>query len=172
MLTDYNADAKGIACDEYTAVCIDTNGVARVFGSYPNSDDNAYFLRINCEIASNTPENINATMPLTWDHSGQAIKVYKIKGISTGLNSFDLNTWEDGTGGVWQNWSVLNGLLSESTSNPINCNSTEVYFEAQTNLNKLTKVIDVFGQEITPKNNQVLFYIYDDGMVEKRIVIE
>ena len=172
MLTDYNADAKGIACDEYTAVCIDTNGVARVFGSYPNSDDNAYFLRINCEIASNTPENINATMPLTWDHSGQAIKVYKIKGISTGLNSFDLNTWEDGTGGVWQNWSVLNGLLSESTSNPINCNSTEVYFEAQTNLNKLTKVIDVLGQEIRLKNNQVLFYIYDDGTVEKRIVIE
>ncbi len=35
---------RGIACDEYTAVCIDTSGVARVFGGAPTYDDNAYFL--------------------------------------------------------------------------------------------------------------------------------
>ncbi|MBT5273510.1 MAG: cyanophycinase [Flavobacteriales bacterium] len=172
MLTDYNSDAKGIACDEYTAVCIDTNGIARVYGGYPTYDDNAYFLRINCEISSNIPENITSSIPLTWDHSGQAIKVYKIKGISTGLNSFDLNTWEDGTGGVWENWSVLNGLLFESISNPINCNSTGIYLEDQTGSNKLTKVIDVLGKDAERENNQTLFYIYDDGTVEKKIIIE
>ncbi len=36
---------------------------------------------------------------------------------------------------------------------------------------KLQKVIDVLGRE-TKQTNQPLFYIYDDGTVEKRIVIE
>ena len=38
---DYGVFAKAIACDEYTSVCIDTNGLARVFGGYPAYDDNA-----------------------------------------------------------------------------------------------------------------------------------
>ncbi len=33
------------------------------------------------------------------------------------------------------------------------------------------KVVDIFGRE-TKQTNQPLFYIYDDGTVEKRIVIE
>ena len=34
------------------------------------------------------------------------------------------------------------------------------------------KIIDILGRETTPKPNQPLFYIYDDGTVEKRIAIE
>ena len=45
ILVDYGIEAKGIACDEYTAICIDTNGIARVYGDYPNYDDNAYFIQ-------------------------------------------------------------------------------------------------------------------------------
>ena len=37
---------------------------------------------------------------------------------------------------------------------------------------KLQKVIDILGRETKGKKNQPLFYIYDDGTVEKRIVIE
>jgi len=37
---------------------------------------------------------------------------------------------------------------------------------------KLQKVVDILGKETTPKTNTPLFYIYDDGTVEKRIVIE
>jgi N-acetylneuraminic acid mutarotase len=36
----------------------------------------------------------------------------------------------------------------------------------------LVKSIDVLGREINEKRNTLLFYIYDDGTVEKRIVIE
>ena len=36
---------------------------------------------------------------------------------------------------------------------------------------KLLKVTDLLGRE-TKQTNQPLFYIYDDGTVEKRIVIE
>ena len=35
MFADYGIEGKGIACDEYTAVCIDTNGLASVFGGFP-----------------------------------------------------------------------------------------------------------------------------------------
>ena len=172
MLTDYNSAAKGIACDEYTAVCIDTNGIAHVYGGFPTYDDNAYFLQINCEIPVNNPENITSNYPLTWGHNGQAIKVYKVKGISTGLNSFDLNTWEHGTGGIWENWSVLNGQLFESSSMPINCNSTGMYLQDQVVPKKLIKVIDILGREYIDLKNQLLFYIYDDGTVEKKVIIE
>ena len=47
---------KGIACDEYTAVCIDTTGWARVFGDFPAYDDNAYFLQMNCALSEGSPE--------------------------------------------------------------------------------------------------------------------
>ena len=37
---------------------------------------------------------------------------------------------------------------------------------------KLIKVVDIFGRKSTLRKNTLLFYIYDDGTVEKRIVIE
>ena len=41
------------------------------------------------------------------------------------------------------------------------------------NLHKqLIQVIDVFGRESTELKNQPLFYIYDDGTVEKKIILE
>jgi hypothetical protein len=44
---------------------------------------------------------------------------------------------------------------------------------SEININrKLIKIIDVLGRTTTAKNNNPLFYIYDDGIVEKRIVIE
>ncbi len=36
---------------------------------------------------------------------------------------------------------------------------------------RLLKVIDILGRE-TKQTNQPLFYIYDDGTVKKRIIIE
>ena len=37
---------------------------------------------------------------------------------------------------------------------------------------RILRIIDALGRETTPKPNTPLFYIYDDGTVEKRIVIE
>ena len=44
--------------------------------------------------------------------------------------------------------------------------------EEQTTNKKLLKVTDLLGRETKGFSNDVLFYIYDDGTVEKRIVIE
>ena len=48
---------------------------------------------------------------------------------------------------------------------------TAVGIEEQTTKKELLKVTDLLGRE-TKQTNQPLFYIYDDGTVEKRIVIE
>tara|TARA_B110000008_G_scaffold271796_1_gene303714 strand:+ start:106 stop:1083 length:978 start_codon:yes stop_codon:yes gene_type:complete len=37
---------------------------------------------------------------------------------------------------------------------------------------KLIKVVDILGRETFPKNNEILFYIYDDGMIHKRYIKE
>ena len=40
------------------------------------------------------------------------------------------------------------------------------------NKRKVLKVIDILGREIKVDKNKLLFYIYNDGTVEKRITIE
>tara|TARA_E500000331_G_scaffold357373_1_gene418890 strand:+ start:2092 stop:2418 length:327 start_codon:yes stop_codon:yes gene_type:complete len=37
---------------------------------------------------------------------------------------------------------------------------------------KLEKTVDILGRETKGKKNEPLFYIFDDGTVEKRIIIE
>ena len=37
---------------------------------------------------------------------------------------------------------------------------------------KLTKVIDVLGREVDGAKSEPLFYIYDNGTVEKRIIFK
>ena len=39
-------------------------------------------------------------------------------------------------------------------------------------MKKLLKVTDILGRETKSTKNEVLFYIYDNGTVEKRITIE
>ena len=44
-------------------------------------------------------------------------------------------------------------------------------FEDHSKNKELLKVTDLFGRE-TKQTNQPLFYIYDDGTIEKRITVE
>ena len=37
---------------------------------------------------------------------------------------------------------------------------------------RLLKIIDILGRETKPTINTSLFYIYDDGTVEKKLIIE
>ena len=37
---------------------------------------------------------------------------------------------------------------------------------------KLLKIIDVLGQETKASKNKLLFYIYDNGRLEKKLIIE
>ena len=126
IFMDYGVQAKGIACQEYTAVCIDTNGLAKVYGEYPAYDETVYFLQTNCEILDITPEECSLNNSLDWNKAGEAVKVYVVKGTMTGANTFDLSDWQTGSGGVWENWYVDNGVLIEELGSQINCSSVGV----------------------------------------------
>jgi len=72
--------------------------------------------------------------------------------------------------------AITNWLFESFTSittdcnyaNP--CNTTSAIEEHSTN-KELLKVTDLLGRETKGTKNEVLFYIYDDGTIEKRIVI-
>lgn len=121
MLMDFGIEAKGIACDEYTSVCIDTNGIARAYGAYPSFNDQVYFLQVNCENMNPNPENYTSGQALDWNLGGNAVKVYRILADNNGTKHFDINDWKEGNGGVWEDWYVVNGTLTENSGNPINC---------------------------------------------------
>lgn len=112
ILTDHQLVGKGIACEEYTAVCVDTNGLCKIYGEYPTYDEDIYFIQPNCELSDFTPETCIVSTPLTWNRGGEALKVYHAKGTLNGTQTFDLTDWKTGTGGVWEHWSIDNGVLT------------------------------------------------------------
>ena len=52
------------------------------------------------------------------------------------------------------------------------CNHTDIYSTDYSVKKTLIKIIDVLGRESEELKNQTLFYIYDDGTVEKKIILE
>jgi cyanophycinase-like exopeptidase len=118
---DNTSRAFGIACNEYTAVCVDENGRANVYGEYPTYPEYAFFLQSNCTNEF-LPETCTNGNPLHWVRNDQALKVYKVPGTLNGQNYFDLSDWQSGSGGEWQNWFVSNGTFATSTTENPNCN--------------------------------------------------
>ena len=129
--SDYGRFANAVACDEYTAVCIDTSGQARVFGRFPSQDDNAWFVQANCGQMLPEPESCVAGSPLTWNRGGQALIVYQIKGNAAGSKFFDLSDWKTGSGGDWLHWSVENGNFASQAGIPPDCHPLEVKIPEQ-----------------------------------------
>ncbi len=143
-LKDWEVDVKGIACDEYTSVCIDNDGKAYTFGGFPNNDDNVYFLQVNC-FAPAEPELCEAGYDLNWIRNNQAVKVYHVKADATGTKYFDLNNWEEGSGGIWENWYVENGTLNTTSGDPIDIIACE--FSSTQNI--LAEQIEFFPNPLT-----------------------
>ncbi|MFT4602624.1 MAG: cyanophycinase-like exopeptidase [Arenicella sp.] len=112
---------KGIACNEYTAVCVDENGLAAVYGDYPNYDEFAYFLQYNCDSQSPFPENCQSGQPLDWNGNEEAVRVYKVPGTNSGTNNFNIQFWNVGSGGTWHNWWAENGTFNEAVGSPLSC---------------------------------------------------
>ncbi|MCS7037783.1 MAG: Type 1 glutamine amidotransferase-like domain-containing protein [Saprospiraceae bacterium] len=121
----------GIACNEYVAVCIDTTGRAIVFGDHPNYSDYAYFLKTNCQ-QPREPEVIQPNTPLTWNRQQAAVVVYAVPGTKTGANTFNLKTWESGTGGQWQHWHAAQGVMAQKAAPNGACNPTSSEREVST----------------------------------------
>lgn len=109
IILDWKIFPNGIAPDERTAVCIDENGQARVFGS-----GKAYFLRTD---SLRPPEQCASGLPLQWNANSQAIQVYEIQGTRKGNGHFSVSDFQTSKakGGKWYFWWAEDGLLKEST---------------------------------------------------------
>jgi cyanophycinase-like exopeptidase len=148
----------GIGIDEFTSVCIDKHGIAQIFGEFPAFNDYAYFLQVNC-LDNTIPENLASNQSLDWNLNQQAVKVYKVPGNQNGSNQFDLNTWDIGTGGEWQNWWVDQGSFQSQSSAPIDCEvltvkdlsdiKIELYPNPTNNFLNLRSVIPISKIEIS-----------------------
>jgi len=127
---DSGRNVRGIACNEYVAVCIGSDGRAYVYGDYPNYDEFAYFIQPNCA-AENVVENCTPNNPLTWKFNQQALKAYKVPGTMNGANYFDLNDWENatGSGGSWEHWWVNNGGFAAIPGSAPECSLAVAEFD-------------------------------------------
>ncbi len=120
---DYSISPRAIASNEYCAITIGAEGLARAWGEYDANDptfadDFVYFLQENPSNSAG-PEIILEDTPLTWDRGQEAVKVYKVPATITGENYFDLNDWTTGQGGFWQNWWVNDAELFMAASEPL-----------------------------------------------------
>ncbi len=106
MSKDYGVQAKGIGVDEQTAVCIDQNGSARVYGT-----GTAFFVRQRT--STTPPERCVSGSSLDWYRGQQAASVYKITGSTSGAGPFNVTTWS-GSGGSSQFYYVDRGTLGIS----------------------------------------------------------
>jgi hypothetical protein len=99
--------------------------------------------------------------------------------VSSGLNPYSY-LWNTGESSIiitpqqngiyWVVVTDVNGCISDSLYYTVT-NITTSFSEINTK-KKLIKTIDVLGRENKRTRNKPLFYIYDDGTVEKQIIIE
>ena len=69
--------------------------------------------------------------------------------------------------------TVMNTCVSTTCDTVISVSTTSLSNQMQTNNNKkILSIIDFLGRTTKEKKNTPLFYIYDDGTVEKKIILE
>ena len=115
-------------------------------------------------------DTINVTVHFVND-SANLDNWYINQGLSPNGNSInclfeDQIYWETGAPTPWGSWTFIH-------NNPgVDLNTTTGIDNIFPNNKQLIKIVDVLGREITGVKNEPLFYIYDDGTVEKRIILE
>ena len=87
---------------------------------------------------------------------------------NTEANSFSLIETNDGgfaISGTMQYKTLL--VKTDSQGNITSLTNVQ-----KNSISKLEKVFDMLGRETSIKSNQFLIYNYDDGTVEKRIILD
>ena len=91
--------------------------------------------------------------------SGQGTNSIDVKWTNSGMFTFSVLETD------------VNGCIGEEVSLLVNIifNSVE---DINSNIGTLTKITDVLGRESKEESNVPLFYIYDDGRVVRKIIVE
>ena len=148
-------------------------------GNINNTDIsiNTYYNSIDtCNISWRV---IKDSIPSQWEFSF-CFPTCFVAGVVTGQDMFFPNeniflnchmypNGQDGSGVIQMEITTNN--LYKDTVTWMGSISTLSSINEQISKKRLNKVTDLLGRA-TKQTNQLLFYIYDDGIVEKRIVIE
>jgi len=155
---------------------------------YPLSSATNYKLSFWIKKPPNYPANTTGCVADPYTNS---IKV----GISNSPDSFGTHLYKSPVGdSIWSQYSVVFNTqnaeeyvtveinIEDSTldktlllvDNFVLVETTEPVSikELNSNNKQLLKIVDILGKESSPNKNGLLFYIYSDGTVEKRINIE
>ena len=159
---------------------IDQNNLY-MYGNTNNNDIsvNTYYNALGtCNITWNI---IKDSIPSQWDFSICFPTCYAI-GITSGQDVFLANEqvflnchmYPNGQAGegMIQMEIITNNIYKDTITWSGSISSTSFINELNINNLKLIKTVDILGKKSTNKNNQTLFYIYDNGIVEKRIIID
>lgn len=94
-------------------------------------------------------------------------------GTFVGYRSSTLNGTQSRLLGISLSTSLM-GDRDRADGNCVRCIQDESSTSIEENRENKTllKIVDVLGREAAPKCNNLLFYIYDDGTIEKRVVIK
>ena len=78
--------------------------------------------------------------------------------FASGVTNYDINASIE----IWKFFSRydINGLINTATS----------IYEEPSSKAELIKIVDILGREVTKKKNQILFYIYSNGEIEKKVI--
>ena len=115
-------------------------------------------------------ETINVTVHFVND-SANLDNWYISQGLPTNGNSInclfeDQIYWETGAPTPWGSWTFIH-------NNPgVDLNTPTGIDNIFPNNKQLINIVDLLGRESKDLKNQPLFYIYDDGTVEKKIILE
>ncbi len=120
------------------------------------SQDNHVQLALDVKNALSTSADIRHIEYPPYDEDGNGI----VNSLDDGHMLFDKVQPP-----YWNDMIIfLDNNLKASSSDIINTTN-------ETN-NKMIKIVDILGREKNTKNNTLLFYIYDNGLVEKKIMIK
>jgi hypothetical protein len=162
-----STDNVGTHCDSYT--WIDGN-------TYTTSNNSATFISTNAAGCDNV-----ATLNLTILPIPSATIYQNSSSLSVIPNAgFSSYTYFWSTGETTQSITPVSfGIYWAFVTVTNGCNSDTVFYNYSTTAineinttKQLLRITDLLGQETPYRKNTPLFYIYNDGTVEKRIVIE
>ena len=132
-----------------------------------NSPENI-IIEGNDEVFSSTLESyqitINPNNSIEWNVEGETIS--EVNG-----NTIEVLWGDEGIGYVEVTETNINGCSTTSTLEVTISNEPTNIYEYNTP-RKLIKTINLLGQEIKPQTNTPIIEIFDDGSVEKKLIIE
>ena len=88
----------------------------------------------------------------------------------SGTNIVDVSWNIVGSGSIYVLETNANGCIGDTVSLPISIIVSSI--KEMNATRKLKKITDILGRKSKQKKNAPLFYKYDDGTVEKKIIIE